>query len=351
MERTKKTEETLSSQLTRRSKQPVEEKQPDGDFAKGKLSTGSTLLDLAISGTRVRGGGIPGGIFLEAFGPSGSGKTVLLSEIAGSVQRQKGDIMFADPEARINKQFAAMFGFDLKESGYSQPDTVSELFQSARNWVPEGKGKINGIFADSLAALSTNIEMDNDEGDKMGMRRAKEFSEQLRKFCRVIKEKNYIMACSNQIREKANAGMYEEKFTTPGGKAVEFYSSLRLKFSTPEKIKKELTIHGKKVVKIIGVTVLIEVSKSSIDKPYRKAPVTILFDYGIDDIRQNLQYIKDFSKNTVYTCCDEKLDKSLEVSIKMVEENGWEDDLKEQVIHLWESIERKFESPRKAKNR
>ena len=72
------------------------------------ISTGSTLLDLAISGTAIRGGGLAGGIFVEIFGPSGSGKTVLLSEIAGGVQRQGGQVMFHDPEARLNKTFASV---------------------------------------------------------------------------------------------------------------------------------------------------------------------------------------------------------------------------------------------------
>jgi len=124
MERTKNAEIPLSTQMKRKVLNPVidEKKDYDGDFGT-IISTGSTLLDLAISGGRVRGGGLPGGILVEAFGPSGSGKTVLLSEIAGAVQRQNGEIMFADPEARLNKQFAAMFGLDLKDDDYSRPDT------------------------------------------------------------------------------------------------------------------------------------------------------------------------------------------------------------------------------------
>jgi len=349
MERTIK--EPLSTQMKRNSKEKIKkEKEYDGDFGT-IISTGSTLLNLAISGGRVRGGGLPGGILVEAFGPSGSGKTVLLSEIAGGVQRQDGDIMFADPEARLNKQFAAMFGLDLKDSDYSRPDTVNELFKSINSWEPATfkKKKINGIFADSLAALSTEMEMNKPEGDKMGMKRAKDFSEQLRKAARIIAEKNYLMVCSNQIRVNVDAGPYAAKYTTPGGVSIGFYSSLRLRFTTPSKIWDKQKVVGKEVKRCIGVEVDVEVFKSSIWKPYHTAPLYILFDYGIDDIRSNLQYIKDFTKNTTYTVGDTKLDPSLEKSIKIVENLKLEEELKEQVINLWEEIEAKFEQERKPK--
>jgi len=351
MERTKKAE-PLSLQMKRKSLKPVleEKKEYDGDFGT-VISTGSTLLDLAISGGRIRGGGLPGGILVEAFGPSGSGKTVLLSEIAGAVQRQGGDIMFADPEARLNKQFASMFGLNLRDEDYSRPDTVTDLFKSINEWEPKTFKKkiINGIFADSLAALSTKLEMESKDGDKMGMRRAKEFSEELRKSARVLVKKNLLMVCSNQVRVNMDAGPYGQKYITPGGEAIGFYSSLRLRFTKPEKIKDKVKVVGKEVTRVIGVEVLIDVFKSSIWKPYHTASLYILFDYGIDDIRANLQYIKDFTKNTKYYVQDHELDVSLEKSIKMVEKYEWEQELKEQTISLWEEIESKFEQERKPK--
>jgi len=350
MERTKKII-PLSSQLKKKVNNPtkISRKEYDGDFGT-VISTGSTLLDLAISGGRVRGGGLPGGILVEAFGPSGSGKTVLLSEIAGDVQRKGGDVKFEDPEARLNKPFARMFGLELKKENYSQPNTINEVFTGVRNWKPEGvKKAINGVFADSTAALSTEMEMDKAEGDKMGMRRAKEFSEQLRKTCRIIAKKNYLMVCSNQVRVNVDPMSYQ-KYNTPGGEAFGFYSSLRLRFNKPEKIKgPKLTIGKKTVQRVIGVEVLIEVFKSSIWKPFRTAPVTILFNYGIDDIRQNLQFIKDHTKNKVYMINDRKLGVSLEDSIHKVEDQGLEEELKEQVITLWEKIERRSEIERKPK--
>ncbi len=347
MERTKFST-PLSVQMTRIATPIKEKPEYDGDIGK-VISTGSTLLDLAISGGRVRGGGLPSGILVEVFGPSSSGKTVLLSEIAGAVQRQGGKIMFHDPEARLNEQFAKLFGLVLDEKDHLIPDKVPEVFSAVRDWEPENPKVINGIFADSLAALSTDQEMDNKEGDKMGMRRAKEFSEELRKTCRIIKQKNYLMVCSNQVRQNLDAGPYGQKYVTPGGEAIGFYSSLRLRFARPEKIKEKRKIAGKEVTRVVGVEVLVEVFKSSIWKPFRTAPVTILFDYGIDDVRANLQFVKDHTNHTQYCLGDGILSPSMEKAIKVIEEGKLEKELKDEVIDLWGEIEKKFESERKPK--
>jgi len=325
----------------------TKEKNPDGNFGT-IISSGSTLLDLALSGGRVRGGGLPGGILVEIFGPSGSGKTVFLSEIAGGVQRQGGDLIFHDPEARLNPQFAKLFGLELAEGTYFNPNTVPEIFEPVRTWVPKNPNVINGIFADSLAALSTDMEMEKKDGDKMGGRRAKEFSEGTRKTCRIIKDKNYLMVCSNQIRQNMDA-MAFSKYTTPGGEAIGFYASVRLKTQVIKKHKVEKTFKGKDISKIIGVRIDVEVFKSSIWEPFHTAPLTIIFDYGIDDIRENLQFIKDYSKYNVYTIGGETLNKGLMESIKIIEEEKAESELREEVINLWEEREKIFKVERKSK--
>jgi recombination protein RecA len=352
MERNSKSE-PLSTQIKNHVSKPVIKKQEeeyDGDFGK-VISTGSTLLDLAISGGRVKGGGLPGGILVEVFGPNQSGKTVLLSEIAGAIQRQGGEIQFHDPEARLNTTFAQLFGMKIKEEDYYVPDKVPEVFEVVRSWEPKGKKDIiHGVFADSLAALSTKMEMEEDEGDKMGMRRAKEFSEQLRKTCRVIKEKNYLMVCSNQIRDNLDTQSHI-KYITPGGKAMGFYSSLRLRFNNPEKINAEATVAGKVVKRVVGVKTVVEVFKSSIWSPFRTAPIVIIFDYGIDNVMTSLQFIKDYTKNTIYTINGESLDKSMGKAIQIIEEEKLESQLREEVIDLWGNIESKFKSDRKPKER
>lgn len=352
MKRTKKPAR-ISEQLKKKVNRPIRTKHNPykGKFYGDNISTGSTLLDLAISGGRVRGGGLPAGVLVEIFGPSGSGKTVLLSEIAGNVQEKGGDIIYHDPEARLDKQFAKMFGLHLSDEKYTRPNTIPQVFKTVRKWEPDGEEKaIHGIMADSLAALSTDQEMEKDEGDRMGMRRAKEFSEELRKTCRILADRNYLMVCSNQVRINVGGGDWAPKYTTPGGESIGFYASVRLQTKIVEKIKKEKEINGKKVIRIIGVNIEVEVVKNSVWKPFRKAPVTIIFDYGIDDIRQNLQFLKDHNKSSVYKIGNETLDKSIEKSIRMVEDNDWEERLKQEVILLWNKIEMEFNSKRKPKH-
>ena len=339
----------LATQMQRRAAKPVKGKPKYKGNTETMISTGSTLLDLAISGGRIHGGGIPGGILVEIFGPSGSGKTVLLCELAGAIQRKKGDIMFHDPEARLNKQFARMFDLDTKLMEYHTPDTIPEVFSQVRNWEPDDSKKINGVLADSLAALSTDMEME--KGDKMGSRRAKEFSEQLRITCRILAANNVLMVCSNQVRQNMDAGPYGAKYISPGGEAIGFYSSLRLRTFSKKNLMQTEKVAGKELKRPIGISVQIEVFKSSLWKPSRTAPVTILFDYGIDDIRENLQYIKTWTKNTTYSIYGKKLDVSLEKSIAIVEEENQEAMLKEEVIELWMEIEGRFDTDRKRKQR
>ena len=340
----------LEKQMIKRVIKPIiKPEEFDGTFTGKNISTGSTLLDLAISGGRIRGGGLPGGVLVEIFGPNGSGKTVLLSEIAGDIQRKGGEVFFHDPEARLNQQFAKQFGMELKEGMYYQPDTIPEVFKAARKWEPKTeRHTINGIMADSLAALSTDMEMEKEEGDKMGGRRAKEFSEELRKTCRILAQRNLLMVCSNQIRQNMDVS-YGPKYSAPGGEAMGFYSSLRLRTKIENKIKKTKKFHGREVSRIVGVDIEVEVFKNSIWKPYHTAPVVIIFDYGIDDIRTNLQYVKEKVGGTVYSHNGENLDRSLEEAIGIIEESGNEQSLKEEVIELWEEEEKKFDSKRKPK--
>lgn len=350
--RTKVVKEKLSTQVDKKQKNDRDNKNhrpPEYDGLEKTISTGSTLLDLAISGGRFREGGIPLGVFVEVFGPSGTGKTVLLSQIAGNMQRHGGKIMFHDPEARLNKQFAAMFGLDQGEIEYTQPDTVTEVFKSVRGWLPEDEG-LYGVFADSLAALSTNLELDKEEGDKMGMRRAKEFSEELRKTCRIIAQRGVLMVASNQIRQSGEA--MGPKYKSPGGEAIGFYASLRLRCSYPfqgKKLTVKRTIQGKEHQRVVGVKTEIEVFKSSVWKPFRSAEVYILFDYGIDDIRANLQFVKSTRKDAVYRLGEVKLGKSMDRAIRTVEEEGLEKELKTHVIDLWNEIEETFTEKRKPK--
>ena len=138
------------------------------------ISTGSTLLDLIISGGRIRGGGIPGGIMMEIFGPSSAGKTALLVEIGASIQAKGGDVEIIDPEARLDKEYTRIYGLELPKDHYHRFDLVEEVFDFIKDWEPENQKVINMVGCDSIAALSTQLEMG--EGDKSGKRKANQLN-------------------------------------------------------------------------------------------------------------------------------------------------------------------------------
>ncbi len=306
------------------------------------ISTGSTLLDLALSGGRCEEGGVPGGILLEVFGKPSAGKSSILSEIGGSVQEKGGEVYFQDPEARLDAKYCQIYGLNIDPKNYSKPDTVTEVFDTLNKWDPSSK-KINAMCVDSLAALSTNLELE--KGDKMGMRRAKEFSEGLRKTCRIIEKNNWIVACSNQVRQ----GDFGD--ITPGGRSTEFYCSARIKIMPMGKVvKKKKLSSGKEIEKVMGIQSRCTIVKSSIDDPYRTADIYIVFGYGIDDVRANLQYRKDMLKETTYDCFT-KTYQSMDKAIQYIEENNLQKKLKKEVIILWNEIESLFKVNRRRKNR
>jgi len=201
--------------------------------------------------------------------------------------------------------------------------------------------------------LSTDLEMDNDEGDKMGMRRAKVFSERLRKLARVIGEPNRLLICSNQIREGTTSTPGAQ---TPGGKAIRYYASVRMEMRHAyprwkvERSKKLAS--GKEVKKVIGVITTVSIQKSSVDDPFREAPVYIVFGYGVDDIRANLQWLKDMLKENSYTGAGIIKDtKTMEDAITRIEEGELEIKLRDEVISLWNEIEDSFDTDRNRKKR
>lgn len=309
------------------------------------VSTGSTLLDLAISGKATKRGGVPGGIIVEVYGPSGAGKTAVLVSLTASAQAKGGASKFLDPEARLNQEYSKIYGMTLKQKDYHRPDQVTEMFDHIYGWEPKVKKQkaISIIAADSLAALTTDWEMDGQ--DQYGMRRAKQFSEGLRKTARIIANNNWIIACSNQERQGPSGT------TTPGGKGIPYYASLRIRIAKmfPKgKLFKEKTIGRKKVKRVEGVISNCQVTKSSIDEPFREAPIYIVFGYGIDDIRGNLQYVKDMTGNTKYDCISKNYAK-MDLAINWVEEHDHEEELRNRTIELWNEVQKKFKTTRKRK--
>jgi len=311
------------------------------------VSTGSTLLDLAISGSRVRGGGLCGGIIVEISGPPSTGKTALLAEILSSVQLKGGDFAIKDPEARLAEEYAEIYGVHIDKANYEKPDTVTEVFESMKRWNPSPKveGAICAMGIDSLAALSTVTEMK--EGDKRGQLRAKEFSAGLRVACRKIEKENWLIVCTNQEREGDFGPV------TPGGKGIPYYASLRIRISQAYpswKIERKEEYKKKEIKNQIGVVSTCKVIKSSLDRPFRTADVWILWNYGIGDIMGNLQYYKDTNNLNRYLAVDKEF-QGIDKAVKYVEDRNYEARLRDMVIDTWEEVQAKFDIERKPKVR
>jgi protein RecA len=343
--RVKSNVDDLADKIVEESKKEVKKKVP---FRFDKvIHTGSTLLDLNISGGRVRGGGIPGGVLAEIYGGSGSGKTSVLASICANVQHNGGDADIQDPESRLDKEYMEIYGVDIKQAGftYSRPDTVLEAFTRQRKWYKELSTDVIHVSAiDAVAALSTNLEMENEEGDKMGMKQAKEFSQNLRKAARILGSENIITLFNNQVRQGDNGE------TTPCGKAMEFYGSLRIRVQQKQMIDKTIKLSsGKEIKKIIGIESNCYIKKSTIDDPYRSCPLSIVFGIGIDDIRDQLQWYKDMTKETRYDVFNGKFYVAMDKAIQHIEDNNLQKELRERTIDMWEEIEAKFDQKRAPK--
>ncbi len=322
------------------------------------ISTGSTLLDLAISGSRIRGGGLPGGIIVEIFGPPSSGKTALLVEICSSVQGGGGEVLIADPEARLDKEYASLFGLKIPKEIYRRPNTVTELSDLIWKWAPKKDKVINVLAADSLAAISTALEME--KGDKRGQRKAKELSELCRKVGRKIAQAHQLLVFTNQERQ----GEYGR--TTPGGFAVPFHASVRIRIAragvrqieAKKTVKRqfidkgtgEVTERKVELSKIIGIESEVVTIKSSISNEFQKAPIYIISGIGVDDVRANLIWLKKVMAMTKFPCVNKEYP-YINSAIKYIEDNNLEDRLRENVIDTWETIESLFKQKRKKKVR
>ncbi len=316
------------------------------------LSTGSTLLDLAISGTRVRGGGIPKGIMVEVFGPESVGKTAIVGEVIANAKNKGGEAKVCDPEGRFSTEYQHIFDFDLTDEEYCRPDTVWEMFDAYAKFKPTNNENLHVFACDSLAALSTEMEMK--DRDKMGMKRAKDFSEGFRKYARRIANSNGVFLCSNQIREGDGGTII-----TPGGRAIRFYASLRieLKYGYPTRRimrTRNMKLGGNEKAQEhqlpVGTIGVARIIKSSIDRPFREAPIYIEFEYGIDDVRGNLQWLKDVTGGTRYGI-GKHTAQSMDKAIKKVEIADAEGDLRTVVIDTWEEMMANFGSDRKPKTR
>jgi len=312
------------------------------------VSTGSTLLDLAISGSIRRGGGIPGGILVELFGLPMGGKTTLLGEICASAQSAGGFATIGDAERRMTPEFLQYMGVKVTDDNICYPQTVKEVEDIILNTPYSDNGSIDVIAVDSIAVLMSSMEAEKE--DKRGSARAKELHQMCRKAKAVISDKNRLVILTNQVQDTQDAMPGQAKTKTAGGHAIPFLASLRISVTQIGKIEKKIKMGANEIKKAVGVHSLVKIIKSSIDIPYRDAEIRILFNYGVDDVSSNLDYIKKISGNTKYWAVTEEF-MSLEKAVKYIEENNLQIQLKESTINLWEEVDAKFRIERSPKSR